>query len=527
MSENDNGEQEQQNGSQPPEPNETLSLGPQETGSAETSPQEQQPWGYTPPPGQQPGYGSYGPQPGYGQPGYGPPPGYGHYGPPPGYGHYGPPPGYGQPWGYGGYGVPPQPQGSRAGKVLAYVAVAVLAAGAGAGAALGLSNGGTSASNNSALGPSIGGGFGGSGSGGFGGSGTGGLGGGTGGGTGPQPSLNVHALQAKVDPAVVDVTSQLKYNQATAEGTGMVVSPDGYVLTNNHVIDQATSITATQVQTGKTFTAKVVGYDSTDDVAVLKLVNASGLKAVSMGDSSKLKVGDGVLALGNAGGKGGLPSTAEGVIEGTGRTIQASDSGAGSTETLHNMLQTNAPIQEGDSGGPLVNAAGQVIGMDTAANSSSGSGGGSGSGGSSGGSSGSQLPSMGTEGFAIPINQATAIARTIEAGKAGGNVHIGLAGFMGISVGDAGKPCPGGTNGKAGTNSGAEICTVFPDTPVANSGLHEGDVITSVNGHGVTGANSLTGLMAGTHPGDKISVVYVDSKGGKHTTEFPLAEWAK
>jgi len=407
------------------------------------------------------------------------------------------------------------------------VAVAVLAAGAGAGAALTLSNSPSSSPSASPFGGGTSGGLGG-------GAPSGGFGPGGGTGAGSQPSLNTQALQGKVDPAVVDVTSQLKYNQATAEGTGMVVSPDGYVLTNNHVIDQATSITATQVDTGKTFTAKVVGYDSTNDVAVLKLVNASGLKTVSMGNSDGLKTGQGVLALGNAGGKGGKPSTAEGIIQGTDRTIQASDDGAGTTETLHNMLMTNAPIQEGDSGGPLVNANGQVIGMDTAANSSSGPSGGSGpaGGGSSGnsgsgGASGGQLPQEGTEGFAIPVNQATAIARNIEAGKSGGNVHIGLAGFMGVSVGDAGKPCPGGSHGKAGASSGAEICTVFPDTPVANSGLSQGDVITSVNGHGVSGANSLTGLMAATHPGDKISVVYIDSKGGKHTTTFPLAEWAK
>ena len=137
---------------------------------------------------------------------------------------------------------------------------------------------------------------------------------GNGSGSSNSGSLNVQALQNKVDPAVVDVTSQLKYQDATAEGTGMIISSDGLVLTNNHVIDQATSVSATLVESGRTYTAKVVGYDSTDDVALLKLVGASGLKTVNFGNSASIKVGDGVLALGNAGGRGGLPSTASGVI---------------------------------------------------------------------------------------------------------------------------------------------------------------------------------------------------------------------
>ena len=512
MSDYDNGEQEQ-NGSKPPEPDDTLSLGPQD-------PQDQ--LGYGPQDFGQPGHGQGGyaqpgyEQPGYGQQGYGQA-GYGH----PGYGQpgYGQP-GYGQPWGYG-YGAPPPPQhGSRAGKILAYVAVAVLAAGAGAGAAVSLNH--SSNTGNSSSSPNFGDGNGnGQGSNPFG-NGIGGAGNGSG--SSNSGSLNVQALQNKVDPAVVDVTSQLKYNQATAEGTGMVISSDGLVLTNNHVIDQATSVSATLVESGRTYTAKVVGYDSTDDVGLLKLVGASGLKTVSLGNSSGVKVGNDVLALGNAGGRGGLPSTAQGTVQGLDRTIEASDDGANTTETLHHMLETDAPIQEGDSGGPLVNAAGQVIGMDTAANASSGSGSeGPGEGGA---------PSAGTTGFAIPINNASTIAKQIAAGHASSTVHIGLGGFMGVGVGDRSNahPCTsgvGGSSGQAPVGSGAEICQVYPDTPAASSGLSTGDVITSVDGHAVSSAGSLTSLMAGGHPGDRVTIRYVDLKGAQHTTSFPLAEWAK
>ncbi|MBO0820172.1 MAG: PDZ domain-containing protein, partial [Nocardiopsaceae bacterium] len=184
--------------------------------------------------------------------------------------------------------------------------------------------------------------------------------------------------------------------------------------------------------------------------------------------------------------------------------------------------QTNAPIQEGDSGGPLVNTTGQVIGMDTAANAGAGTG--------TGGAGGSG-PAVPTTGFAIPINSATAIAQQIAAGHASSRVHIGLAGFMGVSVGNRGSahPCATGTGGprQAPVSSGAEICQLFPDTPAASSGLVEGDVITSVNGHPVGSATALTAQMADAHPGDRVTVGYVNLRGLRGTTTFPLAEWAK
>jgi len=470
-------------------------------------------------------------QPGYGQPGYGhaayPGPGYGG----PGYGG----PGYGQPpYGppQGGYGawiggaggqhpwrdVPPPP-GSRFGRFLAYVAVAALAAGVGAGAAIALNHSSSPASAQSSLpqnlnpggnggqqNPFSGNGFGGAPSG------QNGNGGGTGTGT-----LNAQALAARVDPGIVDITSQLKYNDATAEGTGMVISANGLVLTNNHVIDQATSVSAQLVVSGKTYTAQVVGYDSTDDVALLQLQGASGLKTVSLGNSAKVTVGQPVLALGNAGGRGGLPSTAEGTISALNRTIQATDSGASTEETLHGMLQTNAGIQEGDSGGPLVNSDGQVIGMDTAANTSG---------------FGDQPA---TAGYAIPINRAVSIADQIAAGHASATVHIGLGGFMGVNVADASDPTgcagSGGFGGFGGyvppVSTGALICQVFPGTPAEAAGLNIGDVITSVNGKSVGTADALTKLMAGDHPGDQLAIGYVGTNGGTHSTTVTLSPMAK
>jgi S1-C subfamily serine protease len=467
--------------------------------------------------------------PGYGQPDYGQPPygqqGYGQQG----YGGYGQPP-------WGGYGAPPPPPPRHGfGRVLAYLAVAVVAAGAGAGAAIALSNSNSSTpsaiapaggSGGTQLNPEGGSGFGAlpSGSAGNGSTGNGSAGTGTGGGTNSGTgSLNASAIAAKVDTGIVDVTSQLKYSDATAEGTGMVISSSGLVLTNNHVIDEATSVSATLVVSGKSYTARVVGYDSTHDVALLQLVGASGLKTVSLANSSKVKVGLPVLALGNAGGAGGLPSTAQGTIGGLNESISATDSGANTTEKLTDMLETDAPIEEGDSGGPLVNGSGQVIGMDTAANANASP-------------SGFGDEQTATTGFAIPINRAISIADAINEGKASGTVHLGLAGFMGVNVADASTPSDCSTGGDGfggiggdspGVSSGALICDVYPGAPAATAGLAGGDVITSVNGTSVTSADSLTNLMANDTPGSKLAIGYVDENGAKHTATVTLSEWAK
>jgi S1-C subfamily serine protease len=521
---------------------ETLSLGQDPA----HQPGAAAPPGYGPPPGYgQPGYGQspgYGPAPGYPPPGYGQQgfgqQGYGQQGyGQPGYGPggYGPPPGYGQyPW--TGSPTPPPPPRSGFGRAIAYVAVAVVAAAAGAGAAVALNSTSSSPAASSPL---------------SGGSGTGGTGsgaanpfpvpssggdgsnagngtdptGGTNSGTG---SLNATALATKVDPGIVDVTSQLGYNDATAQGTGMVLSSSGLVLTNNHVIDEATSISATLVVSGKSYTAKVLGYDDTDDVALLQLVGASGLKTVTLSDSTKAKVGEAVLALGNAGGRNGLPSTAQGTITALNQSIEASDSSAGTTEKLHGMIESDAPIEEGDSGGPLVNGAGAVVGMDTAADSSD-----------------DEYGSATTDvtGFSIPINTALTIADEINAGKASSTVHIGLAGFIGVQVSDASDPggCTtsgsgfgggGGFGGAGGgftspVSSGALICTVYPKAPATAAGLAEGDVITSVNGTSVSTADALTNLLAPSHPGTKLSITYVKQDGAKASATLTLTGWAR
>jgi S1-C subfamily serine protease len=313
--------------------------------------------------------------------------------------------------------------------------------------------------------------------------------------------LTTAAIASKVDPGIVDITSTLGYQATTAEGTGMVLTSSGEVLTNNHVIEGATAIKATDVGNGQTYTAKVVGYDSTDDVAVLQLQGASGLATVSLGSSSGLAAGQKVVALGNALGKGGTPAVATGSITGLGQAITAEDD-SGAAEHLTDMIQTNAPIERGDSGGPLVNSSGQVIGMDTAASS-----GGSGQFGTT--------AATATQAFSIPINKALSIASQIEAGNASATVHIGATAFLGVEVGSS-------SAGYGQAAQGVPVEGALQGTPAAAAGLSQGDTILAVGGHQVTSASDLESVMERYHPGDKVSVQWADQYGQTHTSTLTL-----
>ncbi len=210
--------------------------------------------------------------------------------------------------------------------------------------------------------------------------------------------LTTAQIAAKTDPSLVDINTNLGLQGGAAAGTGQVLTSNGEILTNNHVIAGATSIKATDIGNGRTYTAKVVGYDQTKDIAVIQLQGASGLQTADLGNSSSAAVGQKVVALGNALGKGGTPSVVTGHITGLNASITAQDEGAATSENLTGLIHHNAPIQPGDSGGPLVNTYGQVVGINTAA------------------SSGFQFQSGATQAFAIPINEAMSIASQIVAG---------------------------------------------------------------------------------------------------------------
>jgi S1-C subfamily serine protease len=325
--------------------------------------------------------------------------------------------------------------------------------------------------------------------------------------TGPSDAA---AIASRVDPGLVDVNTVVDYGQAQAAGTGMVLTADGEVLTNNHVIDGATSISVTDVGTGQTYSATVVGYSVTSDVAVLQLAGASGLQTVTTASGAPA-VGEQVVGIGNAGGRGGTPSYAGGGVTATDQSITASDDLTGTDEQLTGLIETNADIQAGDSGGPLVNDSGQVIGMDTA------------------GSQSFQFASAPQDtGFAIPIGTATSIASQIVAGRSSSSVHVGPTAFLGIQVGQ--PNCPGGYapgygfgGYGSGPPSGVPIAGVVPNSAAAAAGLVECEVITSVGGHAVTSQPALQDVLVGDlSPGQVVTVQYTDTAGQQESVTVTL-----
>jgi S1-C subfamily serine protease len=291
----------------------------------------------------------------------------------------------------------------------------------------------------------------------------------------------------------------LKYQNAEAAGTGMVLTSTGEVLTNNHVIDGATSISVRDVGNNTTYRATVVGYDRSDDVAVLQLQGASGLSTVSTASTTP-SVGAAVVAVGNAGGTGGTPSYAGGSITATGRSITASDESDGTSEKLTDLLETDADVQAGDSGGPLVNEAGKVVGMDTAGSTGfSFSGGG------------------GSDGYAIPISRAVTDASAIVAGKGSATVHIGTTAMLGVEV-----AATSSSYGSASASSGAAVAGTVTGGPAATAGLAAGDVITAINGQAVDSPDDLSTLLGTRHPGDTVTVAFTTRSGTHRSVSVQL-----
>jgi len=466
--------------------------------------------------------------PNYGGPNYGAP----NYGAPNYYGgqpagseqdagaHWQPPPTGYQPYGYqaagqsqpgypyfghpAGYWAPPPAQHKKHPHRLLYgsVAAAVAAALTVGGVALAVDHANSSSNQTSLATPSqnnpfspngsgsSGNGSGSTGGNGFGFGGQGGQGGQSGSGQGTGQATSAQSV------GVVDIDTTLDYGQGKAAGTGIVLSSNGEILTNNHVVQDSTAISVTVVSTGKTYTAKVVGTDPSDDVAVIQLQNASGLATAKLGDSGATKVGDAVTAVGNAGGTGGTPSSASGSVSALDQSITASDQDGSNSERLTGLIQVDADIQAGDSGGPLYdNASGTVIGMDTAASSS-----------------GSRFSSGSTTGFAIPIAKATSIAKQIENGTDNATIHQGYPAFLGVQLSSDSQA------------QGATVAGVVPGSGAAKAGLAAGDVITSVDGSSVADATGLSSLLTKHHPGDQVRIGYTDGSGQTHSTTVTLGE---
>jgi S1-C subfamily serine protease len=282
---------------------------------------------------------------------------------------------------------------------------------------------------------------------------------------------------------IVEINTVLQYQNAEAAGTGMVLTSDGEILTNNHVVDGATSISVTISRTGATYDATVVGTDPTDDVAVLQLSDAYGLQTAKL-STAAATVGESVTGVGNAGCTGTL-TAATGTVTALGQSITASDETGGDAEQLTGLIEVDAAIQAGDSGGPLYGDDGTIIGMDTAA--------------SSGGPA---------DAYAIPIATAQAIADQIESGVDNATIHQGNPAFLGVSMADGA--------------SGPTVAGVLSGGAAESAGITAGDVITSIDGTSIASAADLSSEMAGYNPGDRVTVTWTTAAGASESATVTL-----
>ncbi len=310
---------------------------------------------------------------------------------------------------------------------------------------------------------------------------------------------------------VVLIATTLGYQSAEAAGTGIVLTSDGLVLTNNHVVEGSTEISVTVATTGETYTATVVGTDSTHDVAVLQLADASDLVTAPLDDDGDVTVGDAVTAVGNAEG-GGTLVAADGTVTALDESITTSSSGGSEGEALAGLIEIDADVVSGDSGGPLLDDEGEVIGMTTAASSGSAD----------------------ITGYAIPIEDALDVATDIIAGTDTDTITLGYPAFLGVelatsasgaSTGSLTGPATGfggrdstGGSGTLTTSGGATVAGVIDGTPAAEAGLAAGDVVTAVDGATVTSGDELSAALAAKAPGDQVTITWTDAQTGTSQT---------
>ena len=303
--------------------------------------------------------------------------------------------------------------------------------------------------------------------------------------------LTIPTLVDRVLPSVVSI--DVKGQGSEDQGTGMIVSANGLVVTNNHVIAAAASggtITVTRSGSTKSLPATLVGTNPMNDVALIRINGASGLPAVTFGSSNSLVVGDAVVAIGNALGlAAGTPTVTQGIVSALGRTVTA---GSGSSsETLSNMIQTDAAINPGNSGGPLLDAHGNVIGMNTAVAGT--------------------LPdgtSAQNIGFAIRVATIKSLFKSLLAGES----VVTHGAFIGVEIMSM-SPSLQLQYGFS-VNSGAVVMSVIPNTGAARAGIKQGDVIVGVNNTTINSAQDITSVLSSLHPGDTIHVKIV--RGTKH-----------
>lgn len=300
----------------------------------------------------------------------------------------------------------------------------------------------------------------------------------------------------RVSESVVSIVTEIKgvsfFGQnysSSAAGTGIIVSSDGYIVTNKHVIEGSSSISVVLADGSIYENVKLVTYDPLNDVAFLKIEDVSDLKAATLGDSKTITVGQQVIAIGNALGEYQNTVTS-GIISGTGRSLTATDGSGQNAETLNDMIQTDAAINSGNSGGPLVNAAGEVIGINTATSSSADN-----------------------IGFAIPISSIKGmLGSLLETGEAK-RAYIGV---YSIDITPAiAKSYNLPVSSGAYIYSSSSYSAVVSGGPADKAGLKDKDIVTAINGVKVGAAGSISSLIGEYKPGDTVQLTVI--RGGNET----------
>jgi S1-C subfamily serine protease len=308
---------------------------------------------------------------------------------------------------------------------------------------------------------------------------------------------DIQAVLAKVEPAVVSIDSHAVQNSGgdfvEAAGTGMILTPQGEVLTNNHVVSGASSVTATLFGQTKSLPAHVIGTDPSRDLALVQIDNASNLPTVTLGDSGQTQVGDDVLAIGNALALSGGPSVTQGIVSAENRSLSTQDD-SGKTENLSGLLQTDAAINPGNSGGPLVNAQAQVIGINTAVAASSQG----------------NAPTQNI-GFAIAIDSVKPQLASLRQGGTGGPgttsptpTPAANTAYMGVTVQSVSPSLQ--QQDHLTPAAGALVSSVQAGSPADQAGLKTNDVVVSLNGTPISTATALTAALHPLKPGDVVKV---------------------
>jgi S1-C subfamily serine protease len=305
-------------------------------------------------------------------------------------------------------------------------------------------------------------------------------------GTGAATSSTTANATASQSTGMVLINTTLDYGAGEAAGTGMIIESDGIVVTNHHVVADSTQVNVTIPATGNTYTADVLGYDTTDDVAILQLEGASGLTTVTT-DTDAVSTGQSITTVGNAEGGNQLIAS-NGQITDTGVNITVTED-TGGTANLTNLIQVDSTMVPGDSGGALLDSDGEVVGMNVAGSTNT----------------------RAQEGYCIPITTVLGVAKDVLAGQASSTITLGNSAALGIEV-----------DGQSSSTNGVTVVNVFDGSGAQQAGLTAGSVITSLDGKTITDNDSLAAVVAAHKPGDTIKIAWTDSSGKQHSASITL-----